>query len=216
MPKARLRSPSGSFSTFTACRQVAARNTDDCLSQFVGANPEKLASPIRSARLLTRRTVSVERPPLPAPPYEGGCLCGAIRYCLSARPLGLNACHCNDCKKLSGATNLLMILAAREAFEQRGGEVARHRKRADSGREIDIVRCAACGVRLWHEPLSSPHLVFVAVGTLDDSRWAIPASHIWTEKAVPGVTFEHDAITVEGQPDRQTLLDAFAKIYLDR
>jgi hypothetical protein len=166
--------------------------------------------------LLTGRRVSVGRPPLPVPPYEGGCLCGAIRYRLGARPLGVNACHCDDCKKLSGATNLLMILAPRNAFEQKGGEVARYRKRADSGREIDIVRCAACGVRLWHEPLSSPNLVFVAGGTLDDSRWVIPASHIWTEKAVPGVPFEDDAITVAGQPDRQTLLDAFKKIYPDR
>jgi hypothetical protein len=158
----------------------------------------------------------MNRPPIPAPPHRGGCLCGEARYRLDARPLGINACHCDDCKKLSGATGILMVLAAREGFVQEQGDVSRYRKRADSGREIDIVRCSKCGIRLWHEPLSSPHLVFVAAGTLDDSSWTIPASHIWAEKAAPSVRFEDGAITVEGQPSsRQTLIDAFAKIYGD-
>ncbi|NWH08369.1 MAG: GFA family protein, partial [Alphaproteobacteria bacterium] len=115
------------------------------------------------------------RPPIPSPPYEGGCLCGKARYRLLARPLAVNACHCTDCKKLTGATNLLMLIAQAGAFAPGGGALARYRKRADSGREIDIVRCAACGTRLWHEPLASPEYVFIAAGTLDDPSWVVPA-----------------------------------------
>jgi hypothetical protein len=156
----------------------------------------------------------MSRPPIPEPPYSGGCLCGAVRYRLEARPLAVNACHCSDCKKLTGATHLLMILSPRAGLQRERGEPLRYRKRADSGREIDIVRCANCGVRLWHEPLSAPNLVFVAAGTLDDPSWAIPTSHIWVEKASPSIAFEPDAITVEGQPhDRQMLIDAFARVY---
>jgi hypothetical protein len=155
----------------------------------------------------------MKRPPIPSPPYHGGCLCGAVRYALKARPLAVNACHCNACKKLTGATNLLMVLAMREAFEH-SGEVQRYRRRADSGREIDIVRCAICGVRMWHEPLAGPQFVFVAVGTLDDPSWAVPTSHIWTEVASPGVSFHDDAVAIEGQPsDRQILIDAFNRVY---
>ena len=153
------------------------------------------------------------RPPIPAPPYHGGCLCGAVRYALSARPLAVNACHCMDCKKLTGATNLLMVLAPRDAFV-REGAVERYRKRADSGNEVDIVRCAKCGVRLWHEPLSAPQLVIVAVGTLDDPYWAVPTSHIFTRSVSPGVVIQDDALVLEGGPtDRRALFDAFARIY---
>ena len=153
------------------------------------------------------------RPPLPAPPYEGGCLCGAVRYRLSARPLAVNACHCNDCKRLSGATNILMLIAPRDAFAHTG-EVARYRKQADSGRESDRCRCARCGTRLWHEPLSSAALLFVAAGTLDDPSWVVPASHIWIERASPGVVFQDDALIVEGQPaTREMLMDAFTRLY---
>jgi len=31
---------------------------------------------------------------------------GAVRWRLDARPLAVNACHCMDCKKTTGATNV--------------------------------------------------------------------------------------------------------------
>ena len=151
-----------------------------------------------------------ERPPIPPPPYDGGCLCGSVRYRVTAPPFAINACHCNDCRKLTGTANLLMVAAPREGFQHQSGAVDRYRKRADSGREVDLLRCAACGTRLWHEPLSSPALLFFAAGTLDDPSWAIPTSHIWVEKASPGTVFETDAIKVAGQPEnRDVLFDAF-------
>jgi hypothetical protein len=153
------------------------------------------------------------RPPIPDPPHNGGCLCGAVRYQLKARPMAVNACHCDACKKLTGATNLLMLVGAREAFAHEG-EVERYRRRADSGREVDVVRCADCGVRMWHEPLSAPALVFIAAGTLDNPHWVVPASHIWVEKASAGAFFQDDAIKIEGQPkEREVLFDAFARLY---
>jgi hypothetical protein len=156
----------------------------------------------------------MNRPPLPAPPHKGGCLCGAVRYRVDARPMGVNACHCSDCKKLSGGTHIVTVLVPREAFNHEKGEVARFRKRAASAREIDLVRCATCGVRLWHEPISSPALIILAAGTLDDPAWTIPASHIWIEKAAADFPFEDGCIKLQGQPlDRQVLIDAFAKIY---
>lgn len=153
------------------------------------------------------------RPPIPDPPYAGGCLCGAVRYVLAARPRAINACHCDDCKKLTGATHLLMLVGPRDGFSAEG-PTQRWRKQADSGRQIDIVRCAACGTRLWHEPLAAPALIYVAAGTLDDPSWAVPASHIYVEKASPGVVLQPDAARIEGQPrERQQIMDAFAALY---
>ena len=154
------------------------------------------------------------RPAIPAPPFPGGCLCGEVRYRLTARPLSINACHCNDCKKLTGATHLLMLLMKRDAFTHERGTMERYRKRADSGREVEIVRCTRCGVRLWHDPLSTPEYVLIAAGTLDDPGWAVPTAHIWADKVSPGVRFEEDALVVGGQPaNRQAQIEAFARVY---
>lgn len=155
----------------------------------------------------------MQRPAIPAPPHTGGCLCGAVRYCFGARPWALNACHCMDCKKLTGATNLLMVLGPRDAFSFEG-PVARYRRRADSGNEIDVVRCANCGVRLWHEPLVAPQLVIFAAGTLDDPSWVVPTSHIFARSLSPGVGVQDDALVLQDGPtDRAALFDAFKRIY---
>lgn len=154
------------------------------------------------------------RPAIPAPPHRGGCLCGTTRYSLDARPLGVNACHCVDCKKLSSGTHSRMVLARSSDFRQLSGEVVRYRKTADSGRQIDIVRCGQCATRLWHEPLTAPEYVFITAGTLDDSDWAVPTSHIWIDRANTDDSFHGDALLVGAQPEtRQMLFDAFDRIY---
>jgi hypothetical protein len=153
------------------------------------------------------------RPPIPPPPYTGACLCGAVRYSLKARPLAVNACHCTDCKKTTGATNVIMLIANSDDLSFTG-EVQAYRKRADSGRELDIQRCAVCGTRMFHHNMASRALVFIAAGTLDDTSWVVPASHIWVEKISPDVVIQEDAVQVVGQPaDRKILMDAFTKIY---
>lgn len=154
------------------------------------------------------------RPSIPPPPYEGGCLCGAARYRVNARPLTMTACHCDACKKMSGGTNLLVITVPRESFQHLQGEVQRYRRTADSGRQSDIVRCATCGTRLWHEPQSFP-VMTVAAGTLDDTSWMVPATHIWTEKASPAALMQDDAHKFAGQPERQAQVDAVKSLYGD-
>ena len=84
------------------------------LRQNVAAWAATLVHPGRQQRDLPGEEMT--RPPIPAPPYEGGCLCGAMRYRLNDRPQTMGACHCDACKKMSGGTNLLVITAPREAF----------------------------------------------------------------------------------------------------
>ena len=154
------------------------------------------------------------RPSIPDPPYEGGCLCGAVRYRLDARPQTMTACHCDACKKLSGGTNLLVITAPREAFHHLSGDVRRFRRPAESGRQSDVVRCAVCGTRLWHEPQAFP-IVTLAAGTLDDPSWVVPATHIWVERASPAALMQEDAAKFRGQPAREAQIAAFNALYGD-
>ena len=156
----------------------------------------------------------MDRSWVPDPPHRGGCLCGEVRYSFDARPLAVVACHCFDCQKLSGATNLLTVYAPRESFRHEKGEVDRFRKRADSGNEADYFRCANCGTRLWHEPLAAPHLTMVSAGTLDDPGWAIPVAHIWTSRAAPSAVIPEGVPAWEkGAPDRQELIEIFQRSY---
>ena len=154
------------------------------------------------------------RPPLPDPPHRGRCLCGAVRYSFDAPPLAIVACHCRDCQKFSGATNLLTVYAPRKAFVHEHGELDRYRKLGDSGNEADYFRCAGCGCRVWHEPLKATHLTMVAAGTLDDPSWAIPVAHIWVSRAAPSANIPAGVLTCEqGPADRAELIAEFERIY---
>lgn len=154
------------------------------------------------------------RPALPTLPLSGGCVCGAARYRVSARPLAVNACHCKDCQRLSGADATVSLHLRADAVTLEQGELARYRRTADSGRLIDTARCAACGTRLFHEPLAVPDLVLVAAGTLDDSAWAIPTSHIWLKRSSGAMQPAPDALTFAETPtDRRALWDHFAALY---
>lgn len=124
----------------------------------------------------------------------------------------MTACHCDDCKKMSGGTNLLVITAPRESFHHLSGPVERFRRTADSGRQSDVVRCSRCGTRLWHEPLSF-NIVTLAAGTLDDPSWVVPATHIWIEKASPAALMQADAFKFEGLPARDSQIAAFRALY---
>lgn len=147
-------------------------------------------------------------------PQPGGCLCANVRYRIEGPILAINACHCLDCKRTSGATCGVYLHLERSALVQEGGSLERYRKRADSGRQVDLVRCANCGTRLWHEPLAAPRLVFVAAGTLDVSDWAVPTSHIWAAGRAASVQLEPDALVIAGAPDdRQALWDRFKQLY---
>jgi hypothetical protein len=159
----------------------------------------------------------MQRPPIPAPPHRGGCLCGAVRYRVDGPPVATVACHCRDCQRLTGATNLLTIYVEASAFHHETGDVATYRKRAESGREADYFRCAACGTRLWHRPLTPGPWIMVAAGTLDDASWVVPAAHIWVSRAAPSAGLPEGVSRWDrGPADRAELVAAFDAVYRNR
>jgi hypothetical protein len=159
----------------------------------------------------------MKRPPVPAPPHRGGCLCGAVRYRVEGPPLATVACHCRDCQKLTGATNLLTIYFDRADFHRDSGDVIAFRKRADSGREADYYRCVNCGTRLWHQPLAASPWIMVAAGTLDDPSWVVPAAHIWVSRAAPSASIPDGVARWDkGPADRTELVAAFSAVQQSR
>lgn len=160
------------------------------------------------------KRIDIARPPLPALPLNGGCHCGAARYRITARPLAVNACHCGDCKRLAGAPFGLYLHVDRAAFDVRSGQLDMFRRTGGSGNEISILRCRACGTRMWHAPDVAPDLIILCAGTLDEAGWAIPTSHIFIEEAAPDAVAAEDALIAEAfQTTRAALWERFDEIY---
>jgi hypothetical protein len=136
---------------------------------------------------------------MPAP-YSGGCLCGAIRYRLTAEPVTLYVCHCTDCQRQNGASFNLSMPVPRAALELVQGSPTHYSVELPGGRRWNGCFCGACGTRVWGEPQRFPQLANLRPGTLDDTSWLRPVGHIWTRSAQPWVRIPGDTLNYDEQP----------------
>jgi hypothetical protein len=81
-------------------------------------------------------------------PAEGGCQCGDVRYTISGDPVFLTVCHCNECKRQSGAAFGMSLRMRREHVMLTRGQPKRWTRIADSERPVICVFCGSCGTRL--------------------------------------------------------------------
>lgn len=129
----------------------------------------------------------------------GGCLCGAVRYRIAAEPIVTRVCWCRVCQRIGagGATVNVCFPRAALTFE---GELRDYISKADSGNTMHRRFCTTCGVHLFSEAESRPHLVFVRAGSLDDPEIARPAATIWTSQAPSWACMDERLPKVERQP----------------
>lgn len=134
-------------------------------------------------------------------PQSGGCVCGAVRYRLTADPVVLYACHCTDCQTATGTAFALTMIVERGAIEVTRGEPQRHEFRLDAKREKRSFHCTACNTTLWTAPTGFPNLLNLRPGTLDDTSWLAPAGHIWTRSAQSWFAIPECVLRYETQED---------------
>jgi hypothetical protein len=48
--------------------------------------------------------------------FEGGCLCGAVRFLATGQPKSVAWCHCQSCRKHSGAPVSVLVAFDRTAY----------------------------------------------------------------------------------------------------
>lgn len=137
---------------------------------------------------------------VPTFPCPGGCACGAVRYRLLEDPIELHACHCTDCQTITGSAFVLSMVAKRISLELIRGAPQRFEYETTSGIHRVEQRCPDCAVRLWGEPRNLPDLIILRPGTLDDTSWCEPISHIWTKSAQPWVTIPEHTLNHREQP----------------
>lgn len=118
-------------------------------------------------------------------PLTGGCLCGAIRFTVSAPVTGLRACHCTHCQKTSGTGASVNAVIRSGDFTLTQGAPKCYAVRADSGRTLLRYFCDECGSPVYSRREASPERMVVRAGAFDDSSAMRITSHIWTRSARP-------------------------------
>jgi hypothetical protein len=113
--------------------------------------------------------------------FTGGCVCGAIRYRAAAAPMRGVICHCEQCRRHSGAPCLAFahFPAERFAWTQATPKWYRSSQYAERG------FCPQCGSTLAMREEVLSDRVQICVGTLDDAARIRIDDHVWTQARIP-------------------------------
>src|SRR5215469_11783999 len=112
-------------------------------------------------------------------PFTGGCQCGAIQFEVD-RVFDVIYCHCNHCRRSSGAPVLLTAGVAAKDFRLVRGS-PREYQTSESGRSFF---CGTCGAGLYGEYFSENHpfatdgrYFSVRIGAFEDPERIPPQVH---------------------------------------
>ncbi len=114
------------------------------------------------------------------PMFEGGCLCGAVRYRFGGKPTDSIICHCRSCQRASGASTVAWITVARVDFAFARGDASACASSPGVLRRF----CGACGSPLTYENVAHPTSVDVTTASLDDPGRFAPTIELWLEQKV--------------------------------
>lgn len=97
--------------------------------------------------------------------YSGGCHCGAVRFTVTGPLRQILACHCDDCRRLAGAS-WAATAAPRDQYHFTADDsLTWYRSSAWAQRAF----CQICGSNLFYQ-LDAEAVMSVSVGMLDDSE----------------------------------------------
>lgn len=159
--------------------------------------------------------------------HEGGCLCGALRYSVSAPPVRVTFCHCRFCQRATGSAYLVEPIFERTAFAVLGDAPAVYEHRSTgSGKLVRVHFCSTCGTKTHLLFERFPDVVGVYGGTFDVPDWFDRAAegtrHIFLEAAQIGTvipagvpTYREHATTNDGNPSVATVFDRHVAIARD-
>jgi hypothetical protein len=120
--------------------------------------------------------------------FEGGCLCGAIRYRATARPLRGVICHCEMCRRHSGAPALAFVHFPNASFTWLLAEPRWYRSSPYAERGF----CPECGSTVGMREAVLADRVQICAGSLDEPGRIRIQDHVWTRSQLPWFEIRDD------------------------
>ena len=118
-------------------------------------------------------------------PITGGCICGAVRYEISAEPLLMIKCHCRDCQRTTGGPYVPAVIFPFTAFRLTQGSIQHFATESDGGGHNLRGFCGKCGSRLTGAEDSKRGIIGVVASSLDDPSIFVARAEIYVDDAQP-------------------------------
>jgi hypothetical protein len=112
--------------------------------------------------------------------FEGGCLCGSIRYRIAGAPRSSSVCFCRSCRLASGAPSVAWFVVGIDQYTLLSGQPTTF----ESSPPVTRSFCAKCGTPLAYQHNDDPNAIELTTATLDDPQGFPPSREIWHSQRV--------------------------------
>ncbi len=137
--------------------------------------------------------------------FNGGCLCGAVRYRGETQIAG-GHCYCDDCRKSSGSGHCSHMVVPEDGFSLTGA-IRFYDAPADSGNMVSRGFCPTCGSAVYSKNAGIPGMVFVRASSLDDPEVFQPQMIVYTQRAPSWDRMNPDLPAFEAMPPPTAMPD---------
>ena len=138
------------------------------------------------------RSMPIVAPPSAQAPLQGGCLCGAVRFEITAPFSSSGYCHCTHCQRRTGTGSSVNARVPQSGFRLLQGEQQLGAFQPPGGKAK--VFCSSCGSALFSgDPLSDEH-VAIRLGTLDRDPGIRPSYRQFVASAPPWEPIPEDGL----------------------
>lgn len=134
------------------------------------------------------------------PGFKGGCLCGAVTFEASSDPIDVWNCHCDDCRKVTGASFSTNVIVKLDDLFVTKGVPSTYPRSADNGNIKTYNFCVACGSLLFSDNSGRPEIGVVRVGSIDDASFVQPSGNLYCSRALPFSHLADDLDNFEAMP----------------
>ena len=131
--------------------------------------------------------------------FEGGCMCGAVRYQSTADPMAFMLCHCRECQYVSGGEPASVVIVPKDAVKVTG-MVKGYDCTSEQGRRVTRQFCPECGTPMFSDVEVNPAILVVKAGTMDDASGLTPSAILWTSSAHPWAHIDPNVPQFEKDP----------------
>lgn len=129
---------------------------------------------------------------------NGGCACGDLKYSVEGEPINTLFCYCKECQVHTGSDKWFGAWFPKAKFKIMSGNPSIYTRKGYSGKNMNHVFCAHCGVMVAAE-VTAGNFYSVGVSTLDTLDDLAPSMAIYTASAPSWAVFP------EGVPKFDTL-----------
>lgn len=155
---------------------------------------------------------------------HGGCLCGALRFTVTTKPLWVTACFCSFCQRSTGTMGIVEPIFDITAFAMTQGTPRRYSHVSEgSGKQVHIHFCPTCSTKTHLTFERWPDRLGVYSGAFDTPGWleVTPETtkYIFVESAVRGTvvppgfkTYPQHATDSAGVPQDPVIHDTYLHV----